>query len=59
MFWGIHRTNFFIKYNIDLFFLIDKIICMGRVDSLFLPEKIHVIENKSSSWDCNRHVINI
>ena len=41
----------FIKYGIGLFLLIDKIICMGKVDSLFLPEKLHVIENKSSSWE--------
>jgi len=24
---------------------------MGKVDSLFLPEKIPVIENKSSGWE--------
>jgi len=35
----------FIKYNVELFLLIDNIICMGKVDSLFLPEKLHVIEN--------------
>ena len=41
----------FIKYNIELFLQIDKMIYMGKVDSLFLPEKLHVIENKSSSWE--------
>ena len=39
----------FIKYNIELFLLIDKISCTGKVDSLFFPEKWYVIENKSSS----------
>ena len=24
---------------------------MGKVDSLFLSDKLHVIENKLSSWD--------
>ena len=30
----------FIKYSVELFLLIDSIICMGKVDSLVLPEKI-------------------
>jgi len=57
MFWGFIELNrsissctsfIFIKYK--LFLLINKIICMGKVDSLFLPEKkLHVTENKSSS----------
>ena len=52
MFWGIHSTvlvvvSFFIKYNVELFLLIDIIIYMGKVaDSLFLPEKI-----TPSSWE--------
>jgi len=41
----------FIKNTVELFLLIDKIICMRKVGSLFLPETLHVIENKSSSWE--------
>jgi len=29
----------FIKYNVEYVLLIDQIICMGKVDSLFLPQK--------------------
>ena len=48
-FWGIHRTkslckffvavSFLLNMTLNLFLLINKIICMGKVDSLFLPEK--------------------
>jgi len=37
--------------SLALFLLIDKIIHMGKVDSLLMTEKIYVIENKSLSWE--------
>ena len=41
----------FIKYKVELILPIDKIICKGKVDNLILPDKLHVIENKSWSWE--------
>ena len=36
----------FVKYNVELFLLRGKNIGMGKFDSLFFPEKLHIIENK-------------
>jgi len=50
----------FIKYNVELFLLIDKIIRMGKDNSLFLPEKITCyLKMNQQIGNCYRHAITI
>ena len=48
----------FIKYNIEFFGLIDKIICLEEVDFI-IAKKIFLLKNHHQVVKCNRHVINI
>ena len=51
-------SSILIKYNVELFLLIDKIICMEKDNSLFLPENNYMsLKINYEVENSNRHVI--